>query len=210
MENSLKLYTMLIYVAILKYGISAFKIEILEYCDESVVRSRETYYIERLKPEYNILQTGGSSLGYKHTEATKKRLSALVKGRKHSDETKSLISRSVAGENNSFYGKTHSKESVLKIVEAKSANPVYIYNSHKVLQAVFPSVGSLAKLINSSYRTMTIVIKNGALFTPTHTYRHICVCTATLRGGVTRSVAAKQGGVNGTFLVYLSICLILL
>jgi len=55
MESSLKLYTTLIYAAILKYRISAFKLEILEYCDESVVRSRETYYIKGLKPEYNIL-----------------------------------------------------------------------------------------------------------------------------------------------------------
>ncbi len=31
------------------------------------VLSREQYYIDLLKPEYNILQKAGSSLGYKHT-----------------------------------------------------------------------------------------------------------------------------------------------
>jgi hypothetical protein len=73
---------------------------------------------------------GGSSLGYKHTESTKEMLSELAKKRKHSDETKTSISESVSGEYN-FFGKIHSKDSILKIIEGKSAHPVYIYNSKK-------------------------------------------------------------------------------
>lgn len=45
--------------------------EILEYCEPSDVISREQYYIDLLKPDYNILQVAGSSLGYKHTEESK-------------------------------------------------------------------------------------------------------------------------------------------
>ncbi|MDB5422523.1 MAG: uncharacterized protein JWR59_2470 [Brevundimonas sp.] len=164
MESSLKLYTMLIYAAILKYGISAFKLEILEYCDESVVRNRETYYIERLKPEYNILQEGGSSLGYKHTESTKEMLSELGKKRKHSDETKTSISKSVSGEYNHFFGKIHSKDSILKIIEGKSAHTVYVYNSKKILQIIYPSVRTMAKLINANSSTIVNAIKKGGLF----------------------------------------------
>ena len=32
---------------------------------------REQYYLDCLKPEYNILKIAGSSLGFKHSEETK-------------------------------------------------------------------------------------------------------------------------------------------
>jgi len=41
-------------------------LEILEYCDSSILQDRENYYIKRAAPEYNILNNAGS--GYKHTE----------------------------------------------------------------------------------------------------------------------------------------------
>jgi len=54
--------------ALFKYGYSNFSLEILEYCLVSDLLKREDYYIKQLKPDYNILQEAGSSLGYKHTE----------------------------------------------------------------------------------------------------------------------------------------------
>lgn len=59
---------MLIHKAILKYGYSAFLIQILEYCEPSDAIKREQYNIDLLKPEYNIFKTAGSSLGHKHSE----------------------------------------------------------------------------------------------------------------------------------------------
>jgi group I intron endonuclease len=61
---------MLINKALIKYGYSQFRLEILEYCDSSSVISREQYYINILIPVYNLLKIAGSSLGYKHTEDT--------------------------------------------------------------------------------------------------------------------------------------------
>ena len=43
-----------IYSSLLKNGYSNFKLEILEYCDSSIVRDRENYYIKRFTSEYNI------------------------------------------------------------------------------------------------------------------------------------------------------------
>ena len=40
--------------ALLKYGYSNFSLEIFEYCDLSECIKKETHYIEKLKPEYNI------------------------------------------------------------------------------------------------------------------------------------------------------------
>lgn len=56
--------------ALVKYGHSKFKLEILEYCepDRTTILKREQHYLDLLKPEYNILKIAGSPLGYKHTE----------------------------------------------------------------------------------------------------------------------------------------------
>jgi hypothetical protein len=53
--------------ALLKHGFSNFTLEILEYCDKNNVIEREQYYMDTLKPQYNIVEIAGSTLGYKHT-----------------------------------------------------------------------------------------------------------------------------------------------
>ena len=53
--------------ALLKYGFSNFILEILEYCDKNNVIEREQYYMDLIKPQYNIVEIAGSTLGYKHT-----------------------------------------------------------------------------------------------------------------------------------------------
>ena len=52
----------------------------------------------------------------------------------------------------------------LRMIEANSAYPVYIYNSFKKLLVIFPSVKTLAKLINSNHATIVSYIKNKTLF----------------------------------------------
>jgi group I intron endonuclease len=64
----------LIYKALIKYGYSKFSFEILEFCDIKNVLVREQYYIDLLKPEYNILLKAGSPLGYKHTDEAKEKM----------------------------------------------------------------------------------------------------------------------------------------
>lgn len=150
--------------ALLKYGQDNFAVLILEYVDIEKLSIRETYYITQLVPYYNILKQGYSSIGYKHTEATKQLLSELAKNRLHSNKTKVLISRALVGENNPFFNKNHSVESKLRMIEANSAYPIYIYNSFKELLVIFPSVKTLAKLINSNHSTIVNIIKNGRLF----------------------------------------------
>ena len=150
--------------ALLKYGQDNFSVLILEYVNVENLSIRETYYITHFLPYYNVLKKGYSSIGYKHTEAVKEMLSELAKDRRHSDKTKALISRALVGENNPFYNKNHSVESKLRMIEANSAYPVYIYNSFRELLVIFPSVGTLAKLINSNHSTIVSYIKNGILF----------------------------------------------
>lgn len=48
--------SIIIYRALLKYGYKNFNLDILEYCKISVLIEREQYYLDHLKPEYNILK----------------------------------------------------------------------------------------------------------------------------------------------------------
>jgi len=150
--------------ALLKYNQSNFKLLILEYVDLINLTDRETYYITYVLPYYNVLKQGYSSLGYTHTKETKALLSQLAKNRVHTNKTKTLIARALTGENNPFYNKSHSIESKVRIMEAKSAYPVYVYNSFKELLTIFPSATTLAKLIKSNHPTIVNVIKEGILF----------------------------------------------
>lgn len=59
--------------------------------------AREQYWIDLLKPPYNILKKADNSLGFKHSEKTKKLLKGLATGRKHTAETKSLMSINRSG-----------------------------------------------------------------------------------------------------------------
>ncbi len=106
-------------LALLKYGHSNFSLGIVEYCEIPCVLYWETYSIGLLKPEYNILKTAGSSLGYKHQEEARKKISdshkefwnsnpmseeernkrmkavraaRTILGKKHEEETKRRIS----------------------------------------------------------------------------------------------------------------------
>nr|YP_009261996.1 GIY-YIG endonuclease [Chrysoporthe austroafricana]YP_009262146.1 GIY-YIG endonuclease [Chrysoporthe cubensis]AMX22071.1 GIY-YIG endonuclease [Chrysoporthe austroafricana]AMX22221.1 GIY-YIG endonuclease [Chrysoporthe cubensis] len=157
-------FNMPITKALLKYDYSNFTLYILEYVKAESLTVRETFYITHLIPYYNVLKEGYSSLGYKHTEETKKLLSELANNRTHSEKTKSLIARAVTGENNPFYNKSHSIESKIRIIEAKSTYPVYVYNSFKELLVIFPSVLTLAKLIKSNHSTLVYIIKEQTIF----------------------------------------------
>ena len=94
----------LINKANLKYGYSRFKLEILEYCDNSHVINREQYYIDTFKPEYNILKLAGSNKGFKHSAETKELLRLKATGRKHTVETLAKM-----------MGRTHSEATKNKI-----------------------------------------------------------------------------------------------
>jgi len=150
--------------ALLKYDHSNFSLLIIEYVEPGFLIARETFYIADIVPYYNVLKQGYSSLGYKHTEETKKLLSELAKNRTHTQETKGLIARAVTGVNNPFYNKSHSIESKLRMIEANSAYPVYIYNSFKELLVIIPSVRTLSNLIKSNHSTLVGIIKEQILF----------------------------------------------
>jgi group I intron endonuclease len=127
--------------ALLKYGYSNFSLEILEYCDPLNVIDREQFYLDLLKPVYNICKTAGSTLGRKLTEEQKIKLLNANIGRKLTKEHKKNISdslkgrcpwnygktwkkksgagNSIKGNRNPFFGKTHTEDSIAKSITTR-------------------------------------------------------------------------------------------
>lgn len=81
-----------IYRAILRYGISEFTFEVLEFCEPDTLIEREQFYIDTLNPKYNILKVAGNRKGFIHTEATKELQRAARLGVVLSEETKLKMS----------------------------------------------------------------------------------------------------------------------
>lgn len=92
LEGEIKKNNSRIYKALIKYGYSNFKLEILEYCEPNILIEREQYYFDLLNPEYNILKKAGSLLGFKHSEASKELMSEAHKNLIVLEETKLKIS----------------------------------------------------------------------------------------------------------------------
>ena len=88
-----------------KYGEEKLKFEVIEFCEEENLLKREQYYLDLLKPKFNILKIAGRSTGYKHTEETKSKNSSAHIGNKsrlgkiNSEETKDKIKKSLTGKN---------------------------------------------------------------------------------------------------------------
>lgn len=91
-----------------EFGFENFKVEVLEEVSESDVYEKEIFYIEKLNSlvpnGYNRSKGGKSTLGYKHKEETKIKMSEN-RGR-------------YEGEKNHFYGKKHSIETRDKMKKA--------------------------------------------------------------------------------------------
>lgn len=83
--------------AINKYGIKNFTLFVLETTTLDLLIEREQFYIDVLKPKYNMRKIAQSNLGMKHTEETKLKISLKLKGRKCSELQKETIGNRYRG-----------------------------------------------------------------------------------------------------------------
>lgn len=95
-----------------KYGKENFEFKIIENVeDPKDLIKREQWFIDNLKPQYNLTNVAGSTLGYKHSSETKEKCrkrmlgNKYLLGHKHSEETKKKISKRLSGLCNPNYGK---------------------------------------------------------------------------------------------------------
>jgi group I intron endonuclease len=88
--------------ALLKYGHENFSLillKLIENQNDQDLKKLEQYYLNLLKPKYNILTKAYTSLGFKfnHSEAAKLKISQFRKNRMLSEDQKSKISNSLKG-----------------------------------------------------------------------------------------------------------------
>ena len=176
--------------ALLKYGHSRFRLDILEYCEKSDVLAREQHYLDLFLPEYNILKTAGSLLGFKHSVSTRKMLSNLYTGRSISEQIKAKMSESQRGRTHSAealakmslaklgrirteehknklsvaaIGKTRSEETKLKISKAKG-QAVVVNDTETGETTNYSSVREVSRKFSVSNNTIARYIESGLLF----------------------------------------------
>ena len=105
-----------------KYGEAEFEFIVLERVEEEeYLVEREQLWINLLnsyEEGYNILPHAGNSLGYTHTEETRRKISMAHRGKHCSKETRQKISEAMRGEKSPIYGKHLPKETRQKISEA--------------------------------------------------------------------------------------------
>lgn len=123
--------------AILKYGYSNFSLEILEYCTINNIIEKEQYYLDLLRPEYNILKIARSSLGFKHSEKTLE----LFRNRIVSEETKELLSKAAIG-------RTLTEEDKEKISKARKGIQLSIETRSKISKSTTNLIGIPVKVKN--------------------------------------------------------------
>ena len=94
--------------SLLKYGHDSFSVIILDVlgitasCDKIELISKEQEYINLYKPILNLNPVAGSSMGFKHSEESKRLISEFRTGKPLSSETKKRLSELFSGELNPF------------------------------------------------------------------------------------------------------------
>lgn len=151
--------TSIICKALIKYGYSGFKLENLEYCAPEKCIEREQYYFNILNPEYNILKTAGSRLGFKNSEETLMKF----RERKHSEETKAKISLAQVG-------RKHSEETKAKLLDRirseQSGIPkvkIEVFDQETGIKTIYPSISEGARALGLDTGSISRYFSRGTI-----------------------------------------------
>jgi group I intron endonuclease len=111
---------------ILKYGYKDLEfliIESFEFISNEHLLSREQYYIDTLKPFFNICKVAGNTSGVKLSNETKMKLSKILTGKIVSAETRLKMSISGKGKNK---GKKASDKTRLKLSNDRKKRGLWV------------------------------------------------------------------------------------
>ena len=149
--------------AIIKYGYAKFSVAILEYCNPELLDDREQFWLDLLKPDYNILKFSRASRGYKHTFESLAKMKGPRPNFKPSPELlKKLAEISKFRKYDQEYRETVSK---------REGQAVYVYDSNGKLINYYPSIFKLKKAygLTIHHKTLYKYISQGMLFS-NHTF----------------------------------------
>lgn len=95
-----------------KYGPAAFRFEVLERVEASLLIEREQAWIDEVRPQFNCRPVAGSQLGFRHSEESRALIGRIQIGKKASEETRRKMSLA-------HKGRRHTEESKQKMREAR-------------------------------------------------------------------------------------------
>jgi len=165
-------------LAVKEYGLENFAFIVIEYFSVFVLKENfnkahlsllelETYYIEKFAPQYNILQIGGNSLGYRHTEETKYKMKV--------SKSKVELNKPFTAE---LLGSTTERKILLsKLVTLHNCNlelrnklskftskSVILYNHDGSIHSKYPSIRAMAKEFKCCNKTINKTLKLEKIF----------------------------------------------
>jgi len=110
-----------IHKAMRKYGIDNFTFSIVEdnIISENVLNEREIFYIQSLKPKYNLTIGGDGMKGYKQSKEHIDKRTSSYKGKPLSEQTKAKLSATMKGRVSNRKGVKLSEETRKKMSESQ-------------------------------------------------------------------------------------------
>ena len=126
--------------AMRKHSMKNFTIEVIETCEtREQLNEREKFWIAELKcmspSGYNLTEGGEGIIGWERTPEYYAKLSVANKGKnkgRHlSAEHRAKLSEMERGEKNPFFGKRHTKKSLIRMSVAKIGNKYWLGRRHK-------------------------------------------------------------------------------
>jgi group I intron endonuclease len=174
--------------AIKKYDLENFAFVILEYYPGLIHKENlksnhlklialETEYINKLNPEYNILESGFSSIGYKprrgkklwgshkmkanYSEARKLKMCRpheknLNKNKKLSEDTKNLMRQSAL--------LRYIDDSIKNKISKSLSKPVILYNLDGTIHSKYTGIRVMARAFKCCNKTINKAIANNKIF----------------------------------------------
>jgi len=148
----------------LKHGYSNFSVEILEHCMRSEVRKREQYYLDLVKPEYNILKLVDSFIGHKHPEDsltknwTEERKAERMKQLEILNSNKELNYQKLARLAN--WNKSEKAKEHLKNLAENRSKKIKILDTITNETTVYNSIEEAARVVGRDSSVIRLVMKN--------------------------------------------------
>ena len=103
-----------------KYGEESFSFIILENVDDNFkLIEREQWWLDNTPNEYNSCKVAGSTLGFKHTDESKKKMRLASLGLKHPEWRNKLKSESQGGDKHWTKSKSFSEKSRKKMSDSQ-------------------------------------------------------------------------------------------
>ena len=147
LESALKKSNSKIFGSLLKYGYSQFSLEILEYCDISVLLNREQFYMDSLMPEYNILKLAGSRAGYRYSKESLAKIWTAERKANHKNWLKLFNESPFAKEN-------------LKNMQAMNSFKIEIFDIITNKTTVFDSIRAASREIGCNHATILFALNH--------------------------------------------------